>query len=523
MAGLCGFLIAQPQDGGADHALASMARAMDPRGPAGRVTRCLDGVALTALIDRDEQGGIAASEGWTVAIAGALQNARALRTELSARDVPCETEAAIVAHVIGEVGFERALGRFEGALALAAWDAEHRRLWLSRDASGVHPVYTAPFRGSIAFSTDLAALARVTSAPVARQQVQAYLVLGQLPPPQSWMPNARALAAGTLTRIDTSGTTELRWYEAGINPSGRSGNRERWAKSLGFAIDLAIRRGSEGECAALLVDDDASVLLDASLPPHVARLGTAETQTDIEELLAAWPFPEPVSDARIVSMWCAARMAWATGKTALILPLGAETMLGGTERVRPLARLRARFAADGLGHRHLAAAQGFALPAEELLPVWSEFDALNAACPEADDSAVATWFLRRLWLPERSYRAAEFATAAHAVELRLPFADAALNRIATQIPTGLLPGLVSKGGPRRRATLRDQPPGSALAAWSRSSPSLDSLAGKLAGWIDEDHVASLVRNHRERGADYTARLWALSALAAWRAVTPSAG
>lgn len=525
MAGLCGILSARSPTGSPpDHALAAMAHAMDARGPGGRVIRVADGIALAALVDGAAQGGIATSGEWTVAIAGVLQNARALRAELAARDVRCETEAAIAAHVVSEVGAERALGRFEGALAFVAWDAASRRLWIARDASGVHALYTVPFSGGTAFATDLAALSRIAPAAVTRETVQQYLVLGQLPTPRSWLPNARALAAGTLLRIDDAGTMELRWYEAGINPRGRSGNRERWAKSLGYAVDLAVRRACEGACSALITDDDPGAVVGGSLQPHVVRLSNVSvTVSDLDDLLGAWPVSEPIADGAFVTHWGAARATWASGNAALILPLGGESVVGTAEAVAIVDRLRERWVKRTSAARPASLRRGAAVSGEESLAVWSEIDALEAACPDADASAISAWFHRRLWLPERAYRAAELATSAHGIELRLPFADAALTRIATQIPSALLPRLLAT--PTRPLSGRVAPVElpAVIQQWARSSLTLRGLSARLDGWIDADHVEALVRGHADRGADYTARLWALSTLGAWRAVTPGAG
>jgi asparagine synthase (glutamine-hydrolysing) len=169
MCGITGFL----QLAGSPHEedrrlLDAMNTVLTHRGPdgEGHWMCAADGIGLgnrrLAIIDRTEAGSQPMSnEDGTIRVTfnGEIYNHRELRTELEARGHTfmsgADTEAIV--HAYEEWGLE-CFPRLIGMWAVAIWDAERKRLVLSRDRVGIKPLYYLVKDGQLRFASEIKAL-----------------------------------------------------------------------------------------------------------------------------------------------------------------------------------------------------------------------------------------------------------------------------------------------------------------------------------------------------------------------------
>jgi asparagine synthase (glutamine-hydrolysing) len=163
MCGICGVVaLGRPPE---PETVASMAAALDHRGPDGRGAYTAEGAALgfrrLAIIDLSDAGNqpFASDDGMRQLLHnGEIYNYRELRRELEGRGhrfrTKTDTEVILRAH---EEWGDRCVERFNGMWALALWDAARQRLFCSRDRFGVKPLYYRWEDGRFAFASELKA------------------------------------------------------------------------------------------------------------------------------------------------------------------------------------------------------------------------------------------------------------------------------------------------------------------------------------------------------------------------------
>jgi asparagine synthase (glutamine-hydrolysing) len=160
------------------------------------------GLAMTRLAIIDIAGGQqpkSARDGdLQVVFNGEIYNHRALRRELVAlgHAFESDSDSEVVARGFDQWGPE-AFRRMHGMFAVAVWDRKSHRLTLARDRIGKKPLYVWIEKGSLAFASELKALAAVRAWPAVDQQAFAdYLQLGFVPAPRSIWCGIHKLPAG---------------------------------------------------------------------------------------------------------------------------------------------------------------------------------------------------------------------------------------------------------------------------------------------------------------------------------------
>ena len=132
---------------------AAQAAAMLARMPGNEpVIRCASGAALGCV---GKGGALAESGDHRLALDGRLLNADDLRKLIS---VSPADDAALMLALCRSIGFEAAMQRAEGDIAIAYWDGSARRLWLGRDRFGVKPLYYVRNRDGVGFASTPAPL-----------------------------------------------------------------------------------------------------------------------------------------------------------------------------------------------------------------------------------------------------------------------------------------------------------------------------------------------------------------------------
>ncbi|MBX3221848.1 MAG: asparagine synthase (glutamine-hydrolyzing) [Labilithrix sp.] len=154
-----------PEEAPPAAALRAMTRALHHRGPddAGVHLSGAAGLAHTRLAIIDPSGGAQPmclpERDLALVFNGEIYNYVELRAELAAAGHVFRTrsDTEVVLRALAEWGDE-ALRRFNGQWAIALWDGARRRLLLSRDRVGIHPLYYADTAGRVVFASEVKAI-----------------------------------------------------------------------------------------------------------------------------------------------------------------------------------------------------------------------------------------------------------------------------------------------------------------------------------------------------------------------------
>ncbi|MEM8997934.1 MAG: asparagine synthase (glutamine-hydrolyzing), partial [Acidobacteriota bacterium] len=256
MCGLCGLF--SPDAGGVSGAGASirrMTRELERRGPDDEAfwvdpeARLRLGFRRLAILDLSPSGRqpMVSSSGDSVLVMnGEIYNFRELRRELEAGGLrfrsTSDTEVALEALELWGLD---ALGRLEGMFALAFYDLRRRRLTLSRDRTGIKPLWLFEGPAGVAFSSQLDALIHgpwPVDAEPRPDVLHHYLRLGHIPAPLGLLPGTRQLEAGGWRRFDADGRRETgRFWRLPRMSEGALG-AEEGVEALDAALERAVAR-----------------------------------------------------------------------------------------------------------------------------------------------------------------------------------------------------------------------------------------------------------------------------------------
>lgn len=492
---------------------------------------------------------------WTVAVDGAPTNLRALRDELRARGHLGDdgSPAAVVAALLAELGFERGLERLEGEVAVAALDREGPVAWLAAGRGGLARVAWTSTASGTAWATSAAALRRLEGADptIEPRLAPVGLRLGFLPAPLTPWRAVRALPAGHLLRVDADGPRVRPGPALAVNPAGAGGAPARWARSIRYAVELAVVQRGEGGPALALGDGGGDAAIGVAGPRRddalrlrlATEAGPGEpVELDAEAALVlldelAATTGEPVLDAATLRWAALARAAWDRGAESLLAGVGAAALFGA----HPASRLRrawGRLAPERLAFQRRRAAgpryvggdgRGVVdrppLPETDDALAWAEVDARAAACPVDDDERRAAWLARTLLLPDRDLGPAGLAAAAFGVELRAPYGDPRLVALCAEVPFehfrrgGDPYALLHAAFPECPG---GAPPSLPVAAWLRGALAreLDALPEAAAPFVDPAAPRRWIERLRAGDDSPAPALWTLLSLARWY---PSSG
>lgn len=512
------------------HAARRMGRVLDARGPAARHEVVVDGAAF--VVTQSGTGGVpvAAVDGWTVAIEGQVLNAAALAREM-AYD-PAEGPAATVARLLAQVGVERTLARLAGPAAVAGWHAATKRGFVCRDRIGERQVYLSQNKGVLAFASEARALAQGGIAgEVDGAAVRRFVASSAVLPPCCWRRGARALAPASWVDCGGDGQDRRGWTLP-VHAPGGGGNRERWVKSVRYALDHAFsaRARVAGDYALAVSGGLGSAALLANLPAHDRPAVVLVTDDPGEAAARASGLPvkrvelrvdlaldEVVLDAPVASegglfFLGLARAAWEAGLSGLALGAGHRYAFD-PPRPGPLARVD-RFLRPQGALARLLDELGPPLPGDAEAGLLAEWEALAASAPVDDPALAAHWLAGRSLLPEVELRDAVSACAAYGLEALLPLADAGVVQVAAQVPCD-----VHHARARRSllAELGDTSPRFPSAP-RLSPPWPPDIEERLAPWVAPDHVRAVLANPALAG-----RAHRLGALAQWLGVPTGQG
>ncbi len=504
-----------------------LGRVLDARGPASRHE--IDGGRAAFVVTTSAAGvpPVATVEDWTVAVDGPMQNLDALARELEID--PAVGPAAVTAHLLARLGVERTLSRLAGPVAVAAASATEG--FVGRDRAGERPLFLARAGEGMAFATEARALSLAGLAgAVEPGAVRRFVALGTVFPPVAWRQGALALAPATW--MDT-GPSPRSWrgWTLPVHPLLGGGNRERWLRSVKYALDLAFASRARGAMPyAIAVSGGlASAAMLAHLPVHHrpalalvlagdeagreaatrAGLPVKRVEIDVASLLDEVVLDAPIATSLGLATLALARAAWAEGMVGLALGTGHAFPFDPPE-ASWRARLGRRVAA-GPAVDALLAALGPLSPGDREAGVCTELEALLAAAPGEDEVLAAHWVLGHAG-PELGDAVA--ACGAFGLEPILPFVDQGVLQVATQVPCAVHHARARRSLLAEIGGVASVPSLAPVVEW----PSID-VAATLEGWVSPDHARGVLA----AGGAWSQRSFRLRSLAAWRAGTPGVG
>ncbi|MBM4389936.1 MAG: hypothetical protein FJ090_02330 [Deltaproteobacteria bacterium] len=504
-----------------------LGRVLDARGPASRHEIDAGDTALVVTSSAPGAPPVATVDGWTVAVDGPLHNLDALARELELD--PSVGPAAVAAQLLARLGVERALSRLAGPVAVAAASATEGLV--ARDRAGERPLFLARAGRGMAFASEARALSLAGLAgPVEPGAVRRFVALGSVLPPVAWRQGALALAPATRMDLRPSPRSWREWTLP-VHPLLGGGNRERWLRSVRFALDLAFAsRARAAKPYAIAVSGGmASAALLAHLPVHhrpalalvlagdeggreaAARAGLPVKRVDIDvtALLDEVVLDAPVATPLGLATLALARAAWAEGMVGLALGTGHGYPFdppGADWRARLGRRVARRPALEAL-----LEGLGPLSPGDREAGVATELESLLAAAPAEEEGLAAHWV--------RGHARAEVddalaACGAFGLEPVLPFVDQGVLQVATQVPCAVHHA-------RGRRSLLAEVGG--VASVPSLVPAVDwpatDVAAALEGWVSPDHARGVLA----AGGAWAPRSFRLRSLAAWRAGSPGVG
>jgi asparagine synthase (glutamine-hydrolysing) len=352
---------------------------------------------------------------------GEVYNYRELRHDLEARGerFTSASDTEVLLRLIALDG-PPALARVRGMFALACWDAAERSLLVARDRFGIKPLYLAEAPGTLAFASELGALAATGALDKGPSPsgVLAFLAWGSVPPPLTWRRGAQMLAPGTW-RVWRAGRGGTRGVFADTRDAYRSDRRRALAgPAFGDLVGHAVR---DSVRAHLIADVPVGVFLsggidssaivsaassigatnlhtftvtfddptsEAAAAREVAQMfGTEHRELRVDGAHVADDLPgilarldQPTIDA--VNSFYVSKAVAATGIKAVLSGTGGDELFGGYPTFTRLPRAMAARHAMGPLLPWIAPLVGLALPAR-LGPRWRHFAASNGRLAEA--------------------------------------------------------------------------------------------------------------------------------------------
>jgi asparagine synthase (glutamine-hydrolysing) len=533
------------------------------------------GHARLAILDLSPSGAqpMTSRDGrWTMVFNGEIFNYRQLRGELGARDWRSSSDTEVLLEACAAWGIQRALDRSTGMFAFALWDRRERELTLARDRIGEKPLVYFEDGRTLAFASELKALAHFHGGALDAAAVEVYLALGYVPAPLSIFRHVRKLPAGHRLRWkDGSSSVERWWFPERAQPAVSSTMRGRKNEARGLIAD-AVRlrlRADVPVALALSGGIDSTVIAaeaarqnrcvdaftvvaegdETDLPyaRTVARryglrheVLRAQQATAPERLLqAAGHFDEPFADSSALSSLELARSL--AGRYKVILNGdGGDEAFGGYRHYHHIGMKQAvKAAAAGMGlldgsgwtgvyvqskatfrERERASLLGAQAGPNRhagggsLSRFLAADEFLNAA-PESGALKHALWTDRHLHLANDLTHKMDTALGAYGLEGRSPFLDHRILEWTQQLPARDL----VRGGEKkillREAYGQEVPPEiAARAKHGFGAPVQAWLAGPLRGLVKELLPCPLLDpelQSRARGQ----RLWTLLTFAQW--------
>lgn len=244
IAGVAGRLAEDQRAAGA--VVASLISKQKHRGPDGEGFLVAPGIALAhrrlAIVDLSDQARqpMTSRNGrWSVVFNGELFNYRDLKKQLDGPWVSA-SDTEVLLEACARWGVKEALERSAGMFGLALWDHQYRELTLARDRLGEKPLVYYWDGSTLAFASEMKALAGLAGARLNPAAVDCYFALGYVPAPLAIYERCGKLEAGTLLKFIGGQQPRMEsWWTPGPGPA--KGSRPSTAKPAAKERAVALR------------------------------------------------------------------------------------------------------------------------------------------------------------------------------------------------------------------------------------------------------------------------------------------
>jgi asparagine synthase (glutamine-hydrolysing) len=527
------------------------------------------GHARLAILDLSGAGAqpMSSPDGrWTMVLNGELFNYLELRQQLSGPTRPAfrtATDTEVLLRACVEWGVEQTLKRSIGMFAFALWDAYERELTLVRDRVGEKPLVYFHDGKTLAFASELKALAPFHDRRLDPQAMDAYLALGYIPAPLAIFRGSKKLEAGHLLRFKNGVIEVERWWrpESAECPNMEPTRDERQARLrsiMGDAVRLRLRADvpiaiflSGGVDSSVIAAECArqgarvetftadfghghpdlphAVMAAGHLGLHheVLPIDARAATAGFAELL--WHYDEPFADSSSVPTFALARAL--RGRYKVVLSgEGGDEAFGGYRHYEHIAAKQAIKAAaaavgikDGSTSVYVESKTPFRMHERNALMNGSStgnslswlLERPGYRIPPGSALKRAMWSDRHLYLTNNLTYKADIALAANGIEGRSPFLDHRLLEWAQALPDEDLVAGREKKVLLRAAYERDLP----RSVLSRSKQGFGApvdrwMDGPLREWV-RDVLPSPLLESAPQARLKGQKLWAMAAFAGW--------
>jgi asparagine synthase (glutamine-hydrolysing) len=391
---------------------------------------------------------------------------------------------------------ESMLGKLNGMWAFALYDAERDGLLLSRDRFGEKPLFWTPWRGGIAFASEVKQLGGFPGVELRLDEHRAAAFLRTGRPhdgASSWFAGVHQLEPGSWLWIDRQGTRTGRYFDlvSEVSAVERPRTAEEWQERFADALMKSVRirlRSDVPVGTSLSGGVDSSAIMAAAT--HLGQVGyhsfTATSddprvdegeeagafaremgsiwhpiRVDGAEFASAWDQLTwhqecPVASTSLFGQWKVMQAARSNGVIVLLDGQGSDEILGGYHKfyvahlLRELHRLDVRAIRTGWGlARHFGGPRTVLEDGYRYLgrlggaPTWTD---LLVAEPDTFDTAPAIRVggqamriadIERWSLPNL-LSFVDRSAMAHGVETRLPFLDPEVALLSIAMPSDIL-------------------------------------------------------------------------------------
>jgi len=524
------------------------------------------GHARLAILDLSPAGAqpMTSRDGrWTISLNGEIVNFCELRRALGAAGWRSSGDTEVLLEACAAWGVERTLDRLTGMFAFALWDARERELTLARDRMGEKPLVYVEAGRTLAFASELKALAEFHARRLDAAAVESYLALGYVPAPLAIFRGIRKLPAGHWMRWKNGASTVARWWrpERTLVTAPRTfPERKAQARSLihdavrlrlraDVPVALALsggvdstviaaeaaREGISIEAFTVAAEGDGTDLQFARLAAKKYGLRhevlTTPAIAACQRVLdAARRYDEPFADSSALQSLELARALAGRYKVVLTGDGGDEAFGGYPHYARIAVKQAAKAVAAVAGLLDGTGATGVYVQSKAIFRKrerrgllegrasdgWAEMlggDEFLRAAPKGALKR-ALWTDRHLHLANGLLHKMDIAVGAHGLEARSPFLDHRVLEWAQQLPHA---DLVRGGAAKillREAYREELPPEiSARSKHGFGAPIGSWLAGPLRPLLRECLPCRLLHPKRQESSGQ--RLWTLLMFAQW--------
>lgn len=160
-----------------------------------------------AIVDLSEKGAqpmISKDERYVITYNGEIYNYQEIKKGMEAERGPVNlrgtSDTELLLEAISFYGFKKTLTLAKGMFAIAVYDRQEKKLYLTRDRMGEKPLYYGLVNGSFVFSSDLAAIRQIENFhnPINEQVLPLYFRHGYIPMPYSVYEGIYKLKQGTI-------------------------------------------------------------------------------------------------------------------------------------------------------------------------------------------------------------------------------------------------------------------------------------------------------------------------------------